>query len=225
LGPRVKDITEGLSEVEIKPEPLRYIICSSRDVIDDASVDLSQWLFNKVSKAVTNTVSTAMISGSGVGKPQGILHQSSEIPVCDTSPNTPVGQIDWRDLVMLAWQVPMQWMGPGASYLMNQSTFSLLLTMSDALGRPLLLPAVTSPGAFVLSGFPIMICTQFPDCIPGATPVAFENWPQTYSLVTRKAVQMQIDDYSAGFCRLYKWEARIGGSVTCSRSARLLRVK
>jgi len=70
-----------------------------------------------------------------------------------------------------------------------------------------------------------VLATQFPDAVPGAVPVAFGSWRAAYTLVTRKSVSMQIDDYSAGFCRLYKFEARIGGSVTCSNAARLLRIK
>ena len=108
---------------------------------------------------------------------------------------------------------------------MNQQTFALTLTMSDAMGRPIMLPSPVAPGQYIINGSPVILATQFPDVLPGSTPVAFGNWPQTYTLVTRKAVSMQIDDFSAGFCRLYKWEARIGGSITCARSARLLRVK
>jgi hypothetical protein len=36
---------------------------------------------------------------------------------------------------------------------------------------------------------------------------------------------MQADPYSAGFCILFRFEARVGGAVTCAGAARLLRVK
>ena len=42
---------------------------------------------------------------------------------------------------MLRWQVPVQFHGGGANlgrYLMNQHTFGLVLTMSDAMGRPIM---------------------------------------------------------------------------------------
>src|SRR5262245_34957980 len=65
----------------------------------------------------------------------------------------------------------MQW-HTGSSYLMNQRTFALLHTMSDAIGRPLLSPIPQGPG-FVLDGSPIKIASQMPDAAAGATPVAF----------------------------------------------------
>jgi HK97 family phage major capsid protein len=100
--------------------------------------------------------------------------------------------------------------------------------MSDAAGRPILtsfpqeLPG--TPG-FLLNGSPIQIVTQMPDVAPGATPVAFGNWNEVYMVVNRRAVTMQQDPYSAGFCILYKFEARVGGGIICPNAARLLRIR
>jgi HK97 family phage major capsid protein len=66
------------------------------------------------------------------------------------------------------------------------------------------------PGTgFQFAGSPINIVSQMPDCQPGATPVAFENWKRAYTIVTRKLPTLQVDPFSAGFCRLFKFEARI----------------
>ena len=48
---RMQSLTNGLHELEIKPEELRYIVCCSRDIIEDASVNVEQWIFQKVSRA------------------------------------------------------------------------------------------------------------------------------------------------------------------------------
>lgn len=221
---RVKDLAAGLSELEFKPESLRYIICSSRDLIEDAAVDVEAWMIQKVNRAFVNTVSTAVMTGDGIGKPQGILHPAAGIPICDTGANTPAGQLTWQDLIMLKWQVPMQFQG-GGRYLMNQHTFALILTMSDALGRPIMISMPTDNGQFLINGSPIQIVTQMPDVVPGSAPVAYGNWPVAYTVVNRKAVTMQQDPYSAGFCILWKFEARIGGGILCANAARLLRIK
>jgi hypothetical protein len=36
--------------------------------------------------------------------------------------------------------------GPGSAYLMNQRTFGLMLTMSDAMGRPIMIASPVEPG-------------------------------------------------------------------------------
>ena len=218
-----KDLVDGLGELEIKPEPLRYIICASRDLLEDASVDIEAWLLRKVALAGSATVSGAVIAGDGEGKPLGILNPKSGIPMCDVSANTLAGQFTWQDLIMLKWEVPMYWHRDG-SYLMNQNTFALGLTMSDATGRPLMIASPTEAGTFLVNGSPVKIATQMPDVTPGATPVAFGNWKEVYMLVNRKAVTMQQDPYSAGFCVLFKFEAGIGGGITCPLAARLMRI-
>jgi hypothetical protein len=46
------------------------------------------------------------------------------------------------------------------SYLMNQNTFGLLLTMSDAMDRPLMIAVPTEGAVFLLNGSPIRIATD-----------------------------------------------------------------
>jgi HK97 family phage major capsid protein len=77
----------------------------------------------------------------------------------------------------------------------------------------------------MIAGSPIQIVTWMPDVAAGALAIAFGNWQQTYTIVTRKATTMTADPYSAGFCMLYRFEARVGGGVLCPNSARLLRIR
>jgi HK97 family phage major capsid protein len=225
------DLAAGLGELEIKAETLRFIACATSDLMQDSGFDIQGWLLRKVSTGFRNTISCALIGGDGIGKPQGILHPGAGIPICDTSPNTAAGTFTWQDLVMLAYQVPIQW-HDGAAFLMNQKTLGLCLTMSDAAGRPVLLSVPITEGArrpagarFSIAGFPVVVSTQMPDCQPGATPIAFGLWDAAYTVVNRKSTTMQPDPYSAGFCSLFKFEARVGGAVTCPGAARLLRVR
>ena len=147
------------------------------------------------------------------------------MPICDTGSITPAGQFNWQDLVLLKYQVPTTFQGAGTSYLMNSNTFGLTLTMSDAMGRPIMLASPLQAGQYIIAGSPVVIANQMPDAVPGATPVAFANWKQLYMVVNRKAVTMQQDPYSAGFCILFKFEARIGGAPLCTNAGRLLRIQ
>jgi hypothetical protein len=46
------------------------------------------------------------------------------------------------------------------------------------------------------------------------------------TLVVRKATTVLPDPYSGGgFCQLFRFEARVGGAVTCGNAARLLRIR
>ena len=163
------NLQEGLGELEIKPETLRYIVCATTDTLEDSGFDIESWLLNKVSRAFRRTVSEAVMTGSGVGMPQGILQPQSGIPVCDTAAGTAAGTIGWQDLVMLRFQVPMQyWDAATSGYLMNQNTAGLLFSMTDGNGRPILTPSLQDPLVFTLLGSPLKIATQMPDVAPTA---------------------------------------------------------
>ena len=127
----------GLGEMEIKAESLRFAVCSTTNLLEDSAIRIEEWLQGKVANAFRDTISCALIVGDGIGRPQGLLHPSAGIPVCDTSPNTPAGTFTWQDLIMLAFEVPMKWQGE-AVFLMNQKTLALCLTLSDgiAAGHP-----------------------------------------------------------------------------------------
>lgn len=218
------NLRDGLSELEIKPETLRYIVCSTRDILEDASVNIEQWMLGKVNFAFRNTLATAIMTGDGMGKPLGILNPRSGIPACTVGEQTAAGTFTWQDLIMLKWQVAMQYHA-GGRYLMNQNTFGLTLTMADANNRPIMIASPLDNGQFLINGSPVNVVTQMPNVGAGATPVAFGNWKEAYMIVNRKAVTMQNDPYSAGFCVLFKFEARVGGGIICPNAARLLKTE
>ena len=219
-----QQLGSGLGELEIKPESLRYIVCTTRELLEDSSVNIEGWLLDKADRAFRAQISHAIMVGDGFGKPMGILNPQAGIPICETSDATPEGTFSWQDLVSLRWQIPQNFQD-GGSYIMNPRTWELCSTMSDANGRPIMTATPSEAAPFLLGGAPVVIATQMPDVVAGSTPVAHGNWKQAYMVVNRKGVTMQSDPYSAGFCVLQKFEARVGGAVVCPNAARLLRVR
>jgi HK97 family phage major capsid protein len=218
------DLQAGLGELTIKAETLRAVVCASRDLMEDAAFPLEQWMTRKLADAFRLKINDAISVGTGNGMPMGLLNPNAGLPICDTAASTPANQFSWQDLVMLAYEIPQQWWD-GCSFLMNQRTVALLMTMSDTANRPLWsqLPGGRPGGVF--AGFPVIIASQFPDVAPGATPVGFGNWREAYTLVDRKATTIQLDPFSAGYCTLFKAEARLGGGILCPNAARLLRIR
>ena len=65
------DLTEGLGEMEIKAESLRYIVCAGQDSLADSSFPLEQWIRRKISDGFRHTIFDTIIAGDGIGKPLG----------------------------------------------------------------------------------------------------------------------------------------------------------
>jgi HK97 family phage major capsid protein len=86
----------------------------------------------------------------------------------------------WQDLVMLRWQIPMNF-PDGGSYFMNQHTWALCSTMSDANGRPIMTMTPGDAAPFRIGGAPVVIASQMLDVAAGSTPVAYGNWKQNHA--------------------------------------------
>src|SRR5262249_55790056 len=219
-----KQIGDGLGELELKPESLRYIVCATKELLEDSGVAIEPWLFSKASRAFRVQISAAVINGDGFGKPMGILNPAAGIPIVETAPASPAGAFSWQDLILMRWQLPMNYQD-GGSYIMNPKTWGLCSTMSDANGRPIMIANPTEGAPFLLGGVPVIIAPQMPTVETGHTPVAYGNWNRAYMVVNRKGVTMTMDPFSGGFCPIFRFEARIGGAPVCPNAARLLRIR
>jgi HK97 family phage major capsid protein len=219
-----QQIGQGIGEVELKAESLRYVVCAGRELLEDSSVNIEAWLLQKADAAFRFQISAAILAGDGFGKPQGILHPSSGIPIMDTAPSTPPGFFTWQDLLSMKWSLPVQYQRD-AVFVMNPHTMGLLMTMSDANSRPIMTPTPAEGAGFLLGGSPIIVAEQMPDVVPGATPVLYANLRALYTLVTRRALTFQNDPYSAGWCTLMKFDCRVGGGVVCANAGRMLRIR
>jgi HK97 family phage major capsid protein len=103
------DLQEGLEEMDIKPETLRFVVCVTRDLLEDASINVEQWILRKASEGMGATINAAILLGDGIGKPTGLLAAQSAIPICEVSPPTAPGQFTFQDLLMLKYEIPLQW--------------------------------------------------------------------------------------------------------------------
>src|SRR6516165_11141730 len=57
-----QQLGSGLGELEIKPESLRYIVCATRDLLEDSSVAIEPWLLSKASRAFGLQISNAVLN-------------------------------------------------------------------------------------------------------------------------------------------------------------------
>jgi HK97 family phage major capsid protein len=162
--------------------------------------------------------------GDGFQKPLGILNPAAGIPIMETATATPPSTFSWQDLLSLKWSLPVQYQRD-AVFVVNPHTMGLLMTMSDANGRPIMTSTPAEGTGFLLGGSPIVLSEQMPDVVAGATPVLYANLHELYMLVTRRALTLQQDPYSAGWCTLFKFDTRVGGTVVCPSAGRLLRIR
>jgi HK97 family phage major capsid protein len=135
---------------------------ATRSFHDDAAINIEDWLTRKAQDGIRKVTSQATATGSGIGMPLGLLHPGAGVPICDVGANTAAGTIARQDLVMLIFSVPVQYHN-GASFVMNQRTLGMLLSISDANGRPVIVQDLTAPTKWTVLGFPVYLSEYWPD--------------------------------------------------------------
>src|SRR5262249_52323392 len=86
-----------------------YIVCATKELLEDSGVAIEPWLFDKASRAFRVQISAAVINGDGFGKPMGILNPAAGIPIVETAPASPAGAFSWQDLILMRWQLPQNY--------------------------------------------------------------------------------------------------------------------
>jgi hypothetical protein len=61
------DLNEGLGELDLRPETLRYVVCATSDLLADAAFNVEAWILDKVSRGFRATITPRLswVMGSG----------------------------------------------------------------------------------------------------------------------------------------------------------------
>ena len=75
------DLQDGLGELEIKVETIRYVVCAGSDLLQDAAFNIEAWILRKVTDGFRVAISNSIVMGDGLGKPMGFLNPNAGTPI------------------------------------------------------------------------------------------------------------------------------------------------
>ena len=200
--------------------------------LDDAAVDVGQWIADEVNAAFAEQEGTAFVVGDGSNKPTGFLHVTQ---VAEAS-------WSWGNLGFLKTGVAGDWplsdpadilvdlvytlkagYRQNASWVMNRHTQGALRKLKDGEGNYLWQPAASPDGRATLMGFPLVEAEDMPDIGSGTTPIAFGDFRRGYLVVDRTGVNVLRDPFSAKPYVLFYTTKRVGGGVQDFDAIKLLK--
>jgi HK97 family phage major capsid protein len=200
--------------------------------LDDAAVDVGQWIADEVNAAFAEQEGTAFVTGDGSNKPAGFLHPAQVAEASWSWGN--IGFIktgvdgDWPAsnpsdiLVDLVYTLKAGYR-QNATWVMNRHTQAALRKLKDAEGTYLWQPAATPDGRATLMGFPLVEAEDMPDIGSGTTPIAFGDFRRGYLVVDRMGVNVLRDPFSAKPYVLFYTTKRVGGGVQDFDAIKLLK--
>ncbi len=221
-----------LAELSFPAMELYAMPAATQTLLDDAIVNIDQWIAEEVETVFAEQEGAAFISGDGVDKPKGFLAYPvtpeanwswGQIGVLNTGvaggfPNANPSDI----LVDLVYALKAGYR-QNASFVMNRKTQALVRKFKDASGHYLWQPPASAGAAATLMGFPVAEAEDMPNPANNALALAFGDFRRGYLVVDRAGVRILRDPYSAKPYVLFYTTKRVGGGVQDFAAIKALR--
>lgn len=207
---------------------------ATQKLLDDAVMNMEDWLAGKVADKLIRTENTAFVSGNGVKKPRGFLDY---VPVSTKAtkasfntlqyvPTTAAADFATTNpgdaLISLMFVLKNQYRQK-ANWLLNRTTLSSIRKFKDGQGNYLWQPNFEAKQGGLLLGSPIVEAEDMPGVAAGAFPVAFGDFNQGYQIVDRQGIRILRDAFTAKPYVKFYTTKRVGGDVINFEAIKLLK--
>jgi HK97 family phage major capsid protein len=223
--------TPQIGVLDFTPGELYANPAISQQLLDDAAVDLEQWLASEVETEFSRQEGIAFTGGDGVNKPYGVL---SYVEGAANAARHPYGAIKVTNsgaaaaltgdgLLDVMFGLPTEF-SQNAKWHMNRLTVGAARKLKDGQGNYLWQPSYASGTPQTLAGAPIVEHPDFPLVAAGNIAALFGDMEATYLVVDRVGIRVLRDPYTnKPFVHFYTTK-RVGGGVHNPEPMRAVKV-
>jgi HK97 family phage major capsid protein len=228
---RTTTTTPTLAELSFPTMELYAMPAATPALLDDAAVDIDQWIAEEVRSAFAEQEGTAFVIGTGSSQPTGFMHYTKVANASWTWGN--IGAIKTGvdaafpasnpgdKLIDFVYTLKAGYRA-NARFVMNRSTQALVRKLKDGDGHYLWHPAISPGEAASLMGFPVTEAEDMPDVAADAYAIAFGDFRRGYLIVDRIGIRVLRDPYSSKPYVLFYTTKRVGGGVQDFDAIKLL---
>lgn len=195
---------------------------ATQALLDDALINLDEWLAGEVEDAFAAQETTAFVTGNGTNKPKGFLaydtvadasHEWGKIGHVISGGAGAFASSNPADKLIDLIYAPKAQYRPNGRFVMNRKTVGAVRKFKDSDGNYIWAPA-TRPGETAsLLGYPVTEIETMPDIAANSFSIAFGDFQRGYLIVDRAGVRVLRDPYSAKPYVLFYTTKRVGGGV------------
>ncbi len=221
-----------LAELSFPAMELYAMPAATQTLLDDAIVDIDQWIAEEVETAFAEQEGAAFITGNGVNKPRGFLDYDAvadgtwewgKLGFVASGAAGAFATDDPSDaLVDLIYALKAGYR-QNASFVMNRKTQSAIRKFKDGQGNYLWQPPAGVGQAATLMNFPVVEAEDMPDMAANSLAIAFGDFRRGYLVVDRAGLRILRDPYSAKPYVLFYTTKRVGGGVQDFSAIKLMR--
>jgi HK97 family phage major capsid protein len=221
-----------LAELAFPTMELYAMPAATSALLDDAAVDIDEWIAGEVEGSFAQQEGTAFVTGNGTARPKGFLDYAKVANASWTWGN--IGYITTGTagafpasspgdkLIDLIYTVKSGYRANG-TFVFNRATQAVIRKMKDGDGNYLWQPAAKAGDASTLAGFPVAESEDMPNIATDSYSVAFGDFRRGYLIVDRAGIRILRDPYSSKPYVLFYTTKRVGGGVQDFDAIKLLR--
>lgn len=224
--------TSKLAELQFPTMEIYAMPAATSSLLDDAAVDVEQWISSEVEEAFAIQEGKAFVSGDGINKPMGFLSYDTvaeenwnwgNLGFIKSGSDTGLADSNPSDaLIELIYSLKSGYR-QNASFVMNRKTQSQLRKIKDNDGNYLWQPPASIGDKASFMGFALTEAEDMPDMQADSTPIAFGDFKRGYLIVDRIGIRVLRDPYSVKPYILFYTTKRVGGGVQDFDAIKLLK--
>jgi HK97 family phage major capsid protein len=199
---------------------------ATQKLIDDASIDIEQWIAQKVGDKFARLEATAFIGGNGTTAPKGILNYtagSSWGQIQQVGSGTSA-TVTADSLFNLYYALKDEY-AKRATFLMHRTTVQAVRLLKEATTNQYLWqPGLTGGTPDSLLGVPVVLAADMPVPASSSLSVAVGDFKRAYMIVDRVGIRTMRDPFTAKpFVKFYTTK-RVGGKVVNTEAVKILKL-
>jgi HK97 family phage major capsid protein len=199
---------------------------ATQKLVDDASINIEEWVARKVADKMARLEAAAFIGGNGTSQPKGILTYAAGTSFGQIQQvNSGTSAVVTADsLVQLYFSLKDDY-ARNATFLMHRTTVQAVRLLKEATTNQYLWqPGLTAGTPNTLLGVPVVLAADMPVPAASSLSVAVGDFKRGYLIVDRIGIRTLRDPFTAKpFVKFYTTK-RVGGEVINTDAIKILKL-
>ncbi len=228
---RPETATPTFGSMTFTPGEIYANPAATQQMLDDAEINLEQWLANEVETEFAYQEGLAFLTGDGTNKPRGFL---TFVTGGTAAAVNPLGAIQLKtaaaataiasdELVDLVYMLPAAYT-QDARFVMNRTVQGVVRKLKDGQNNYLWQPSYVAGQPATILGYPVTEMPGMPNLAINALPIAFGDFRRGYLIVDRVGVRVLRDPFTNKPYVHFYTTKRVGGGVQNPETIKVLKM-
>ena len=207
---------------------------ATQKLLDDAFINVEEWLVNKIAAKFSRAENTAFVAGDGVTQPRGFTTYSAVttddnsrawgvLQYVPTGASGAFASSNPADCLFDLMYKLRAGYHPKATWIMPRAVSDMIRKFKENTTQAYIWqPGLQAGTPATLLGFPVTLGEDMPTVATGSFSLAFGNFKEGYTIVDRIGMRILRDPYTAAPFIRFRCTKRTGGDVVNFEAIKLL---